>query len=158
VSQYDRGKVYIVSNGILERASLWSGSLEYDDSNLSDIAKGKITIGKSESGIKFYSLRIWKYALRYQSAYENYVYDNENKNKIFLNNDILVDGTDDISYEKCLERLNTILIKEVPNSENSDFSQSIFVPGYEKEESITNGILELYSREDGIDNVTVYDC
>jgi hypothetical protein len=67
----ESGLIYIVTNGILERAATGSGS--------SFVSSGPIKIGGSTSGIKVYNIRIYNYAITYTDAYNNYIYDSADK-------------------------------------------------------------------------------
>ena len=68
----DSQLAYIINNGILERAAGCGGTLFTNDT-------GKITIGKSKSGIRFYGIRVYNRALSYTDEYNNYVFDNDDK-------------------------------------------------------------------------------
>jgi len=101
IQTIDRNLLYIVTNGILERAALGQG---YSFARSS----GNIKLGGSASGVKIYCLRVYNSRISYQAAYDNYVFDSENKAKIYAQNDIFATGT--ISYEKCRNKIDTILI------------------------------------------------
>lgn len=95
--------VWIVNNGILERASGAGEALSYVDT------AGRIKIGGSQSGIRLYMLRCYPSALGYQEAYENYVYDALDKVEILLRNNIIEGGS--INYDKVKNVMDTILIE-----------------------------------------------
>lgn len=97
----ESGLVYIVNNGILERAAVAFGS--------AFVNAGKIKIGGSNSGVRVYNMRIYNYAISYTDAYNNYVYDSDNKVAISVDNNI-VDASGEISYDLCKNKLDTILI------------------------------------------------
>jgi hypothetical protein len=67
----ESGLAYIVNNGILERAAIASGQ--------SFVTEGGIKIGGAKSGVRVYNIRIYNYAISYTDAYNNYLYDSENK-------------------------------------------------------------------------------
>jgi hypothetical protein len=67
----ESGLAYIVNNGILERAASASGK--------SFLTQGPIVIGNSASGVRVYNIRVYNYAITYTQAYNNYLYDSENK-------------------------------------------------------------------------------
>lgn len=96
----DSGLAYIVNNGILERGAIASGR--------SFNASGTIKIGGSSSGVRVYSIRVYDKSITYTDAYNNFVYDSENKVDIVNRNKILDQGV--ISYELCKNKLDTILI------------------------------------------------
>jgi len=100
--------IFIVNNGICERAAGWK---DYDTSvfNSND---GNIRIGKQtildgatvvqqgiNSGVRVYNIRCYDKALTVTNAYNNFVYDSENKEKIALKNDIYKTG--EIDIERC---------------------------------------------------------
>ena len=97
----ESGLAYIVNNGILERSATASGR--------SFNTTGGIKIGGSESGVRVYNIRVYNYAISYSDAYNNYVYDSDNKVQIANNNDIL-DASNTISFDLCKNKLDTILI------------------------------------------------
>lgn len=97
----ESGLVYIINNGILERAAQASG---YDFNT-----GGYIKIGGSNSGVRVYNMRIYNYAITYTDAYNNFVYDNDNKVNIVDNNNIL-DSSGQISFDLCKNKIDTILI------------------------------------------------
>ena len=101
IQTIDRNLLYIVTNGILERASLGQG---YSFARQS----GNIKLGGSASGVKIYCLRVYSSRISYQAAYDNYVFDSDDKAKIYAQNDIFATGA--ISYEKCRNKIDTILI------------------------------------------------
>ena len=95
--------VYIVNNGILERAALIKNANSCIDNN------GNIKLGGSKSGVRVYSMRAYDKAISYNQELNNFIYDSENKAILLSNNDILVDGK--ISYERCKNKIDTILIE-----------------------------------------------
>lgn len=98
----ESGLAYIVNNGILERAASASGQ-EFTTNT------GGIKIGGSNSGVRVYNLRVYDYPITYLDAYNNYVYDSEDKISIINNNNIL-DASGEISFDLCKNKLDTILI------------------------------------------------
>ena len=97
------GMVYIVNNGILERAALIKNANSCIDNN------GNIKLGGSKSGVRVYSMRAYDKAISYNQELNNFIYDSENKAILLSNNDILIDGK--ISYERCKNKIDTILIE-----------------------------------------------
>lgn len=98
----DNQLIYIVTNGILERASQGGASFSINSG-------AKIKIGGALSGIKFYNLRVYNYAISYTDAYNNYVYDSLEKSAILANNNVMKNGA--IDYDACCARLDTFLIE-----------------------------------------------
>ena len=127
----DNQLIYIVTNGILERASqggasfglnndVWTVGVddywykngiktEYTSNEDITALKPHIKIGGSESGIKFYNMRIYNYALSYTDAYNNFVYDSDDKGTIIANNNIMENGV--VKYDLCCAKLDTFLIE-----------------------------------------------
>lgn len=97
----ESGLAYIVNNGILERAASASGK--------SFNTTGNIKIGGSTSGVRIYNIRVYNYSISYTDAYNNYLYDSEDKAQIANNNNIL-DASGSISFDLCKNKLDTILI------------------------------------------------
>lgn len=97
----ESGLAYIVNNGILERSASASGG--------SFQSLGNIKIGGSSSGVRVYSIRVYNYSITYNDAYNNFLYDNENKSTVFDNNNIL-DSGGNISFDLCKNKIDTILI------------------------------------------------
>ena len=97
----ESGLAYIVNNGILERAAIASGQ--------SFQTVGNIKIGGSNSGVRVYNIRIYNYAITYNDAYNNFLFDSENKSSIASNNNIL-DAGGNISFDLCKNKIDTILI------------------------------------------------
>ena len=114
----DDGLVYIVNNGILERGGVASGRSFDGD--------GYIKIGGSNSGVRVYSIRVYDKAITYTDAYNNFVYDSDDKVTIVNKNKILSQG--EISYELCKNKIDTILItgdlsellRQGPNKTDAD--------------------------------------
>lgn len=138
----DNQLVYIVANGILERGS--QGGASFGVSN-----GGIIKIGGAASGIKFYNLRIYNYAITYDTGYDNYVYDSEDKANILANNNVTKNGV--IDYDLCCAKLDTILI------EGDDLS-SLFSGITDKEQSAVNVKCSRVCPYDSTKNFTVWDC
>lgn len=134
----ESGLAYIVNNGVLERAALASGK-SFD-------TEGPIKIGGTASGVKVYNLRIYNYSLTYAQAYNNFLYDSENKAKIADNNNIL-DAGGNISFDLCKNKLDTILI-------SGDLS-NILSGQSDKDTSTTNVTLERFCPSDSSKNFKI---
>jgi len=94
--------VFIINDGILERATSYGTALSYSS------ALGSIKIGDSTSGIRVYSIRCYDKALSYNEELNNYIYDRENKAAIINRNDIFTSSV--IDYTKVKNKIDTILI------------------------------------------------
>ena len=134
----ESGLAYIVNNGILERAASASGK--------SFIAQGTIKIGGTASGIRVYNMRVYDYSISYTDAYNNYLYDSQNKSKIANQNNIL-DAGGNISFDLCKNKLDTILISG--NLSNILSGQS------DKDTSTTNVTIERFCPSDASKNFKI---
>lgn len=134
----ESGLVYIVNNGILERAASASGK--------SFQTQGPIIIGNSESGVRVYNIRIYNYAITYTQAYNNYLYDSQNKAQIADNNNIL-DGGGNISFDLCKNKLDTVLI-------SGDLS-NILSGQSDKDSSTTDVTIERFCPSDSSKNFKI---
>lgn len=94
--------VFIVNNGILERAA------NADVYTYEDIL-GNIKIGGSNSGIRLYNMRIYNRAISCEQALDNYIYDSENKAPLISRNEIVKDSNIDFDLTK--SKIDTILIE-----------------------------------------------
>lgn len=97
----ESGLAYIVNNGILERGASAAG--------YNFATNGYIKIGGSASGVRVYNMRVYDYSISYTDAYNNYVYDNDDKIAIVNDNNVL-DASGEISFDLCRNKLDTILI------------------------------------------------
>lgn len=134
----ESGLAYIVSNGILERAAVASGQ--------SFVTEGNIKIGGSKSGVRVYNLRVYNYSISYMDAYNNYLYDSENKSEIASNNDIL-DSSGEISFDLCKNKLDTILI--------SGNLSNILSGQTDKNDSTTDVTIERFCPFDSTKNIKI---
>ena len=132
------GLAYIVNNGILERAANAGGAV-YNN-------HGKIKIGGSTSGVRVYNMRIYNYAITYTDAFNNYVYDSADKLQIVNANDVL-DTSNEISFDLCKNKLDTILI-------SGDLSK-ILSGQTDKEDSTTDVTIERYCPYDSTKNFKI---
>ena len=97
--------VFIVNNGICERAAGWK---DYEPEAFSSNA-GIIKIGGCNSGIRVYNMRCYTKAITILNAYNNFVYDSDDKSNIVGRNDIYVSG--EINAGKCQDKLDVIILK-----------------------------------------------
>ena len=134
----ESGLAYIVNNGILERAAVSSGK--------SFRTSGTIKIGGSASGVKVYMIRVYNYAITYTDAYNNYLFDSDDKARIADNNNIL-DASGNISFDLCKNKLDTILI-------SGDLSQ-ILSGRTDKDTSTTDVTIERFCPSDATKNFRI---
>ena len=100
-STSDSGLAYIINNGILERGAPAQGQ--------SFQTAGNIKIGGSTSGVRVYNIRSYNYSVSYTDAYNNFLYDSEDKATVAERNNIL-DAGGNISFDLCKNKIDTILI------------------------------------------------
>ena len=105
VSDEIKNVIFIVNNGICERAAGWK---DYESSVFVS-NNGNITIGGCNSGIRVYNIRCYTKAITILNAYNNFVYDSENKAAIVGRNNIYENG--EINLAKCRDKLDVIIIK-----------------------------------------------
>ena len=134
----ESGLAYIVNNGILERAASASGK--------SFNTEGTIKIGGSASGVRVYTVRVYNYSISYADEYNNYLYDSENKAQIADSNNIL-DGSGNISFDLCKNKIDTILI-------SGDLS-NILSGQSDKDTSTTNVTIERFCPSDASKNFKI---
>ena len=102
--------IFIVNNGIAERAAGWKNY----ESNKFVSNSGNIRIGGTNSGVRVYNIRCYTKALTITNAYDNYVFDSDNKAQICNKNDIYRSG--EINIDQCKAKLDVIIIKGNLNS------------------------------------------
>ena len=134
----ESGLAYIINNGILERSASASGK--------SFNTQGTIKIGGSASGVRVYNMRVYNYAISYTDAYNNFLYDSEDKAKIANRNNIL-DGSGNISFDLCKNKIDTILI--------SGNLSNILSGQTDKDASATNVTLERFCPSDASKNFKI---
>ena len=98
----DSNLVYIMNNGILERAATYGTAASY----LSD--NGNIVIGNSDSGVRVYNIRGYNKALTYDEELSNYIYDSNDKGTLINRNDIFTSSV--IDYTKVKNKIDTVVI------------------------------------------------
>ena len=91
---------YIVNNGVLERAAQCI--------NTAIKSSGTITIGKCNSGVRIYNLRVYPTAITYADELNNFIYDSEDKGTIISDNNVTDKGI--IDYTASSGKINTILL------------------------------------------------
>ena len=105
VSEDMRNVIFIVNNGIVERAAGWK---DYNPSVFNSNA-GNIKIGGINSGIRVYGMRCYSKAITISNAYDNFVYDSDNKKNIIIKNNIYKSGV--IDQDLCANLSDIIIIK-----------------------------------------------
>ena len=105
VSDEIKNVIFIVNNGICERAAGWK---DYEPSVFT-ANSGNITIGGCNSGIRVYNIRCYTKAITILNAYNNFVYDSDDKSSIVSRNNIYESG--EINLGKCKDKLDVIILK-----------------------------------------------
>ena len=99
----DSGLIYIVNNGILERAAA-KGAASVSDNN------GKIVIGGTNSSIRVYMIRAYRYDIPAKSELDNYMFDNVDDIDLISRNDIYGQSSS-ITYDGVLGKQDVITIE-----------------------------------------------
>ena len=130
---YANGLVYIINNGILERAA----EMGYAGSYLSD--SGNIVIGGTNSIVKIYTIRAYDKPLTYQQELNNFIYDSSDKSSIISRNQLFTNGALDEALVK--NKIDTILIEGIAGTSEQGESYggltNILTSGTAKEDSET---------------------
>lgn len=136
----DSNKVYIVNNGIIERAASFAGK------NIT--SNGVIKIGDSPSGIRFYNMKVYPFALTIDQSFNNFAYDSDNKLEIIERNNVLKNGV--IDYDLVVNKHVTITIK-------GNLSR-ILTPNIDQFNSRTDVSIELINPYDSTKNFSIEHC
>ena len=131
----ESGLAYIINNGILERSASAQGQ--------SFTTSGTIKIGGSTSGVKVYNIRSYNYSITYTDAYNNFLFDSEDKATVAENNNIL-DAGGNISFDLCKNKITTLLI-------SGDLS-NILSGQTDKTDSTTDVTIEMFNPFDSTKN------
>ena len=107
----ENGLLYIVNNGILERAGIMpdAGSIQH--------ISGNITIGGTDSSIKVYNIRIYNYALSYEQALNNYIFDLQDKGAIISRNQLF--SNSQLDFDLVKNKIDTIMIEGLSGNDPS---------------------------------------
>lgn len=125
---YTNGLVYIINNGILERAAGMATATSYTAND------GNITIGGSASSVKVYSIRIYDKPLTYQQELNNYIFDAADKSSIISRNEIF--ENDQLDFDLVKNKIDSILIEGLPDAKYNGLNL-ILSPSTSKEDSET---------------------
>ena len=99
----DSGLIYIVNNGILERVAAKGSSYGADDN-------GKITIGGTNSSIRVYMIRAYRFDITPKQALDNFMFDNVDDINLISRNDIYGQSSE-ITYTGLLGKQDIITIE-----------------------------------------------
>lgn len=163
----DNNLMFIINNGILERAASMSGSETNYKSGQGYIKignepgdmqipnnEGVINVGRG-SGIIVYNIKIYATALTYNEALHNYILDAVNKSDIINRNRSLDMITQKLTYNECCSYVPTFLISgdlRLILNKNADGSKA------GKEESESNVDITYVNPYDPTRNFSVEGC
>ena len=99
----DARMIYIVNNGILERATRFAANDNFN-------ASGNLIIGSNGCTIRLYSIRVYERALTVDEAFCNYAVDSPNLITIAANNDIYDQDSGAISVDKVNAHIPVMII------------------------------------------------
>lgn len=100
----DGNLIYIVVNGVLERAALYAA-------NDSMFSNQTIKIGNPDGKVKcrLHSIRAYNRAITVDEAFNNFVVDSDDVQRVYEENNILRDGTSDIDFEKIANKIPVMI-------------------------------------------------
>jgi hypothetical protein len=125
---YTNGLVYIINNGILERAAGMATATSYTAND------GNITIGGSASSVKVYSIRIYDKPLTYQQELNNYIFDAADKSSVISRNEIF--KNEQLDFDLVKNKIDSILIEGLSDAKYNGLNL-ILSPSTSKEDSET---------------------
>lgn len=130
---YANNLVYIINNGILERARGFGLAVSYGSDN------GNITIGGTNSIVKVFTIRAYDKALTYQQELNNFIFDSLDKTQIISRNQLFENGQ--LAEGLVANKIDTILIEGLPGQSEQGESYGgltdILTSGTAKEDSET---------------------
>ena len=103
VSGDDANLMFIVNNGILEKAAHFEGTENFD-------VAGNLVIGSANCVVKLYGIRVYDKALTEEQEFGNYAIDSEDTVGIVERNNILTAATGIIDVDKVNARIPVLLI------------------------------------------------
>jgi len=99
----DSGLIYIINNGILERAAA-KGSASITDNN------GNIKIGGTNSSIRVYMIRAYRFDMSPKQELDNYMFDNVDNINLISRNDIYGQSAT-VTYDGLLGKQDIVTIE-----------------------------------------------
>ena len=136
----DSNLVFIINNGILERAASIGSPISPDDT-------GNIVIGGTDSSIRIYMIRAYRQKLTPKQCLDNYMFDNPSNIELLSRNDVYgILGN--ITKDKMSEKQDIITIEG-----NLD---DLLNNGERKENSTVT--IERISATDSSSNFRIVDC
>lgn len=124
-SSPDNRLVYIINNGILERAADMGTSSEYGSNY------GNIVIGGTQSGVAVYNIRIYDQPLSYTQELSNYIYDCLDKSEIISRNQLY--ENEQLVFSKVKNKIDSILIEGIAGQKYGGLTK-LFDPNTRKDE------------------------
>ena len=100
----DGNLIYIVVNGVLERAALYES---FD----SIVSNAFLTIGNPEGKckVRLRSIRVYNKAITVDEAFNNFVVDSNNVQEIYERNNILKPGTTEVGFDEIANKLPVMI-------------------------------------------------
>lgn len=123
---YANGLVYIINNGILERAAEMGYAGNYNSDS------GNITIGGSASSVRVYTIRVYDKPLTYQQELNNFIFDSTNKSVIISRNQLFSNG--ELDFDIVKNKIDSVLIEGLSGDQYNGLSK-ILSPNTAKEDS-----------------------
>lgn len=100
----DGNLIYIVVNGVLERAALYEDSDKiYSDAFL------KIGNPEGNCKVRLRSIRVYNKAISVDEAFNNYVVDSDDVQTIYEKNNVLRPGTNEIGFDEVANKLPVMI-------------------------------------------------
>lgn len=100
----DHNLIYIMVNGVLERAALYNSDTIVSDSYL------RIGCGNGGCKVKLYSIRVYNRAITVDEEFNNFVIDSKDSQIIYEKNDVIKDGsTNRVGFDKVANKLPVMI-------------------------------------------------
>lgn len=105
VGQHEDGNlIYIVVNGVLERAALYE-----DTDKLYSDAFLKIGNPEGNCKVRLRSIRVYNKAITVDEAFNNYVVDSDDVQNIYEKNNVLKPGTNEVGFDEVANKLPVMI-------------------------------------------------
>jgi hypothetical protein len=126
-------KTFIVMNGILDRATVFGGSLKWNNPVNPGIVLGDVN---GKAGVKIRSIRVYNKALSLDDELTNFIAESDNLLEVYNRNNIYVEGTNNISLDICKNIIPTLVMYGDTNildgadnkSNNAEFDAEFYDP------------------------------
>lgn len=100
----DGNLIYIMVNGVLERASLYNNT----DKIFSD---SYLRVGAVDGGckVRLHSIRVYDRAIRVDEEFNNFVVDSDNSQIIYERNNIFKEGTNEVGFDEIANKIPVMI-------------------------------------------------